>query len=67
VTPDIIEFVSDPQLLGLALSEAQEALLRAIYALPLSPPQLDCYRACTGRLDPPRAPFGGHERHQGPQ
>ena len=37
MTPDIIEFVTDPQLLGLALSEAQEALLRAIYALPLSP------------------------------
>jgi hypothetical protein len=23
-----------------------------------SPSQLDCYRACTGRPDPPRAPFG---------
>ena len=58
MTPDIIEFVTDPQLLGLALSEAQEALLRAIYALPLRPRHLDCYRACTGRPDAPRAPFG---------
>ena len=35
--PDIIEFVTDPQLLNLTLSEAQETLLRAIYGLPLSP------------------------------
>ena len=28
MTPDIIEFVSDPQLLGFNLSEAQETLLR---------------------------------------
>lgn len=29
--PDIVEFVADPQLLGLTPSEAQETLLRAIY------------------------------------
>jgi hypothetical protein len=32
-TPDIVEFVKDPQLLGLSVSPAQETLLRAIYGL----------------------------------
>jgi hypothetical protein len=58
VTPHIIEFTTDPQLLGIALSEAQEALLRPSTRSRSSPSQLDCYRACTGRPDPPRAPFG---------
>lgn len=57
-TPDIIECVADPQLLGLSLSEAQGALLRAIYGLPMSKDQLDLYRLCTGRERPPVAPFG---------
>jgi hypothetical protein len=35
--PDIVEFVTDPQLLNLALAEAQTALLKTIYGLPLSP------------------------------
>ena len=47
--PDIVEFVTDPQLLGLKLSAAQETLLRAIYGLPLSEDQLELWRACTGR------------------
>jgi hypothetical protein len=55
--PDIVEFVTDPGLLGLALSPAQETLLRAIYGLPLSPDQHDLYRACTGRHTVPTAPF----------
>ena len=55
--PDIVEFVTDPALLGLSLSEAQETLLRAIYALPLSEEQLGLYRLCTGRESPPAAPF----------
>ena len=36
--PSIIEFTTDPQLLGLSLSDAQETLLRSIYGLPLSTP-----------------------------
>ena len=55
--PNIIEFITDPALLGLTLSEAQETLLRAIYALPMSEDQLGIYRACTGRESPPVAPF----------
>ena len=47
--PDIITFVTDPQLLGLTLSPAQETLLRAIYGLPLDSDQLDLWRLCTGR------------------
>jgi hypothetical protein len=56
--PDIIEFVTDPQLLNLTLSEAQATLLRAIYGLPLSPDQLDLFRACTGRQHAPAGGFG---------
>ena len=47
--PTIVEFVKDPQLLGLELSDAQECLLRAIYGLPLSTDQLALWAACTGR------------------
>src|SRR5262245_56012150 len=56
-TPDIVEFVTDPQLLGLSLSLAQDTLLRAIYGLPMSAEQIEIYRACTGRQQPPSAPF----------
>jgi hypothetical protein len=55
--PDIIEFVTDPQLLGLAISPAQETLLRAFYALPLSDDQLDLFRRCTGRERPSTTPY----------
>jgi hypothetical protein len=55
--PDIFEFVTDPDLLGLTLSPAQETLLRAIYGLPLSADQRDLYRACTGRHTVPTASF----------
>ncbi len=57
-TPTIIEFVKDPQLLGLSLSPAQETLQRTIYGLPLSEDHLSLYRACTGRQAPPAGPFG---------
>ena len=56
--PDIIEFITDPQLLGLSLSEAQEVLLRGVYALPLTAAQRALFHACTGRAEPPGAPFG---------
>src|SRR5439155_19013671 len=55
--PNIVEFVTDPQLLGLSISAAQETLLRAIYGLPMSSDHLDLFRACTGRQEPPRAAF----------
>jgi hypothetical protein len=56
--PTIVEFVTDPQLLGLNLSPAQETLLRAIYALPpVSDEHVALYRQCTGRADWPTAPF----------
>ncbi len=47
--PDIIEFVTDPQLLGLNLSPAQETVLRAIYGLPLTAAQQQLWQHCTGR------------------
>ena len=56
--PNIIEFVTDPQLLGLSLSPAQETLLRAIYGLPLTPAQRDLWQLCTGRTHYPEQPFG---------
>jgi len=55
--PDIVQFVTDPELLGLALSPAQETLLRAIYGLPLSDAQRELYRECTGRQTAPTAAF----------
>jgi hypothetical protein len=55
--PDIVQFATDPDLLDLALSPAQETLLRAIYGLPLSDAQLELYRACTGRQTAPTDPF----------
>jgi len=58
--PNIIEFVTDPQLLNLRLSPAQETLLRAIYGLPLvNEEQHDLWRQCTGRdAYRPGHPFG---------
>lgn len=56
--PNIIEFVTDPQLLGLSVSPAQETLLRAIYALPMTSAQRDIYRLCTGRDEPPTKESG---------
>ena len=57
-TPDIIEFVTDPQLLGLTISLAQEALLRGIYGLPLDGDHRDLWVLCTGRERYPSHPFG---------
>jgi hypothetical protein len=54
--PDIIEFVTDPQLLGLSISPAQETLLRGIYGLPLvDQEQHDIWRLCTEREYPRHA------------
>ena len=48
-TPNIVEFTTDPQLLGLSISEPQETLLRASDGLPLSSSQMDIFHLCTGR------------------
>jgi len=56
--PSIIEFTTDPQMLGLSLSPAQETVLRAIYGLPLTDDQLELYRGCTGRTTYAERPFG---------
>jgi hypothetical protein len=55
--PDIIEFVTDPQLLGLSLSSAQRTALKAFYGLPLSPEEKACWIQCTGRTAYPGRPF----------
>jgi hypothetical protein len=47
--PTIVEFVTDPQLLGLSVSPAQRALLKASYGLPLDESETDVWRVCTGR------------------
>jgi len=48
-TPDIIEFATDPQILGLSISPAQETLLRGMDGLPLtSDEQRQIWELCTG-------------------
>src|SRR5262245_41399955 len=49
----IIDYVTDPQLLGLSISEPQETLLRVIYGLRLSDHQRDIWMLYTGRQDYP--------------
>src|SRR5688500_1229569 len=47
--PNIVEFVTDPHLLDLSVSLAQETLLRGIYGLPLpTQDHRDYWHACTG-------------------
>jgi hypothetical protein len=53
--PTIIEFVTDPQLLGLSLSPAQEVILRAMYALDATPAQRAIFAELTGRSRWPTA------------
>jgi hypothetical protein len=53
----IVDFVTDPQLLGLSISQPQEALLRAIYGLPLIRYHLEIWQQCTGRENYPRHGF----------
>jgi hypothetical protein len=53
----IVDFVTDPQLLGLSISQPQETLLRSIYGLPLSGSRLDIWQQCTGRETYPRHGF----------
>ena len=46
--PDIVAFVTDPQLLGLSLSPAQRTLLKTIYGRPLNEGEFSLFTACTG-------------------
>ncbi len=55
--PNIIDFITDTNLLGLSLSDAQETLLRTVYGLPLSKTHLELYRQCTGRENAPKNAF----------
>src|SRR5262249_15728946 len=55
--PTIIEFVTDPHLLGLSVSPAQRTLLRASYGLPLDESEIDVWRVCTGRETYSAHPF----------
>jgi len=57
VAPSIIEFVTDPQLLGLSISLAQKTLLKSIYGEPLDRTELDVFRRCTGRATYPAHVF----------
>ena len=53
----IVDFVTDPQLLGLGISKPQESLLRSIYGLSLTRSMLDNWQQCTGRKTYPRHGF----------
>jgi hypothetical protein len=55
--PDIVEFVTDPSLLGLSLSPAQRALLKSVYGRPLDAEELELFRVCTGRRNYEAVPF----------
>jgi hypothetical protein len=54
----IVDFVTDPQLLGLSILKPQETLLRSIYGLALTKSMLDIWQQCTGREVYPRHRFG---------
>ena len=51
--PSIIEFITDPQLLGLSLSPAQRTLHKASRGLPLTVEEHDLWVRCTGRATYP--------------
>jgi hypothetical protein len=55
--PDIIDFVTDRQLLGLTISLAQRTLLKSIYGIALTDEELEMFRACTGRATYPAHAF----------
>jgi hypothetical protein len=55
--PTILEFVTDPQLLGLSPSPAQRTLLKAAYGLELDAEELELFRRCTGLAEYPGHAF----------
>jgi hypothetical protein len=60
--PSILETIDDPQTFGWHFRKRPEtwtpwrALLAALFGIP-PPNQLELYRACTGRTEPPKGPF----------
>lgn len=50
--PNIIQFVTDPQMLGLSISPAQTTCLKSIYGMPLTKAELALFQQCTGRRTP---------------
>jgi len=52
-----VDFVTDPQLLGLSVSPAQRTLLKSIYGLPLDAEERALWRDCTGRETYPAHAF----------
>jgi hypothetical protein len=55
--PDIVGFVTDPQLLGLSLSPAQRTLLKSIYGRPLDEEEFSLFTTSTGRQSYARHAF----------
>jgi hypothetical protein len=55
--PTIIQFLTDPQLLGLNVSPAQQTLLKSLYGLPLTAEERQLWTQCTGRSSYPGRPF----------
>lgn len=51
--PNIVEYTTDPQLLNVSLSPAQEVIQRAIYALSATAAQRELFHDLTGRTDWP--------------
>ena len=64
--PTIVEFVTDPQFLGLGLSPAQETLLRAIYGA-LSPCPTRSSSSTASARAATRHPAGHLRSHRVPQ
>ena len=56
--PSIVDFVTDPHLLGLSLSPYQRTLLKTIYGMALTPDERAIYHECTGRETYHARPFG---------
>jgi hypothetical protein len=59
---NILEATSDPKVFAPAFCNPDTwqswfAFLAVLFGLPLSPEQLEVYRVCTGRLEPPLSPF----------
>jgi hypothetical protein len=54
---NIIEACRDRDLLDVDLSDAQSALLKAIYALPMTDAELALFREATGLTEAPTVPF----------
>jgi hypothetical protein len=55
--PTIIDFVTDPQLLNLTISPAQQTLLKSFYGLPVTNEERAIWSQCTGRSTYPGRPF----------